>query len=55
VGHVEKVDRTLPLDQMIFHVRRGAHLRPRWRDDFDAPARELGLSADEVVAWPCSS
>jgi hypothetical protein len=51
VGHVEKVDRTLPLDQMIFH----AHLRPRWRDDRDALARELGLSAGEVIAWPCSS
>jgi len=55
VGHVEKVDRTLPLDQMIFPVRSDAHLRPRWRDDFDALARELGLSADEVVAWPRSS
>jgi hypothetical protein len=55
VGHVEEVDRTLPLDQMIFHVWREAHLRPHWRDDFDALARELGLPADEVVAWPCSS
>jgi protocatechuate 4,5-dioxygenase alpha chain len=50
MGHVEKVDRTLPLNQMIFHVRRDAELRRRWRDDFDALAREFGLSADETAA-----
>ena len=55
MGHVEKVDRTLALDQMIFPVRRDAHLPRRWRDDFDALAREVGLSADEVVAWPRSN
>ena len=55
MGHVDKVDRTLPLNLMIFHVRRDAELRRRWREDFDALARELGLPADEVVAWPCSS
>jgi hypothetical protein len=50
MGHVEKVDRTLPLNQMIFHVRRDAELRRRWREDFDALAREFGLSADEIRA-----
>ena len=50
MGHVEKVDRTLPLNQMIFHVRRDAELRRRWRQDFDALAREFGLSADEIAA-----
>jgi aromatic-ring opening dioxygenase LigAB LigA subunit len=50
MGHVEKVDRTLPLNQMIFYVRRDAELRRRWREDFDALAREFGLSADEIVA-----
>ena len=50
MGHVEKVDRTLPLNQMIFYVRRDAELRRRWREDFDALAREFGLSADEVAA-----
>jgi hypothetical protein len=50
MGHVEKVDRTLPLNQMIFHVRREAELRRRWREDFDTLAREFGLSADEIAA-----
>jgi hypothetical protein len=50
MGHVEKVDRTLPLNQMIFYVRRDAELRRRWREDFDALAREFGLSADEIAA-----
>jgi hypothetical protein len=50
VGNVEKVDRTLALNQMIFHVRRDAELRRRWREDFDALAREFGLSAAEVDA-----
>ena len=50
MGHVEKVDRTLPLNQMIFYVRRDAELRRRWREDFDALAREFGLSANEITA-----
>lgn len=50
MGHVEKVDRTLPLNQMIFHVRRNAELRRRWREDFDGLAREFGLSAEETAA-----
>jgi Aromatic-ring-opening dioxygenase LigAB, LigA subunit len=50
MGHVEKVDRTLPLNQMIFYVRRDAELRRRWREDFDALAREFGLSPDEIAA-----
>jgi hypothetical protein len=50
MGNVENVDRTLPLNQMIFHVRRDAELRRRWRDDFEALAREFGLSAAEIEA-----
>jgi protocatechuate 4,5-dioxygenase alpha chain len=50
MGHVEKVDRTLPLNQMIFHVRRDGELRRRWREDFDALAHEFGLSTDEIAA-----
>jgi hypothetical protein len=50
VGHVEKVDRTLPLNQMIFHVRRDAELRRRWREDFDRLAGEFGLSPAEIRA-----
>jgi len=50
MGNVERVDRTLPLNQMIFHVRRDADLRRRWREDFEGLAREFSLSAQEVDA-----
>jgi hypothetical protein len=50
MGNVENVDRTLRLNQMIFHVRRDAELRRRWREDFDALAHEFGLSEPEIRA-----
>ena len=50
MGNVENVDRTLRLNQMIFYVRRDADLRRRWREDFDALAREFGLSEPEIEA-----
>lgn len=50
MGHVEKVDRTLPLNEMIYHVRRNAELRHRWREDFRALAAEFRLSPEETAA-----
>jgi Aromatic-ring-opening dioxygenase LigAB, LigA subunit len=50
MGHVEKVDRTLPLNEMLYHVRKDAELRRRWREDFDALAREFGLGSEEIEA-----
>ena len=50
MGNVERVDRTLPLNQMIFHVRRDVDLRRRWRENFEGLAREFGLSAEEIEA-----
>src|SRR5262245_30596181 len=50
MGNVEKVDRTLPLNQMIFYVRRDAELRRRWREDFDGLAGEFGLTRAETDA-----
>lgn len=50
MGPVDRVDRTLPLNEMIYHVRRDADLRRRWREDFAGLARQFGLSPDEVVA-----
>jgi len=50
VGNVERCDKTLPLNQMMFHVRRDAGLRERWRADFAALAREFGLSRAEIEA-----
>jgi hypothetical protein len=50
MGSVERCDPTLPLNEMIFHVRRDAALRARWRTDLDALAREFGLSREEYEA-----
>jgi len=50
MGNVERCDKTLPLNQMMFHVRRDARLRERWNSDFEALAREFGLSRAEIEA-----
>ena len=50
MGNVERCDKTLPLNEMMFHVRRDAGLRARWRDDFQALALEFGLSRAEIDA-----
>src|SRR5436305_13238990 len=50
MGNVERCDKTLPLNQMMFHVRRDAQLRARWRTDFEGLAREFGLSRAEIDA-----
>ncbi len=50
MGNVERVDRTLPLNEMIYYVRRDAALRRRFSEDLDGLAREFGLSAEEREA-----
>jgi protocatechuate 4,5-dioxygenase alpha chain len=50
MGNVERCDKTLPLNEMMFHVRRDSRLRERWTSDFEALAREFGLSRDEIDA-----
>ena len=50
MGNVDKVDRTLPLNEMIYYVRKDAKLRQRWLEDLDGLAREFGLSHDELDA-----
>ena len=50
MGNVERCDKTLPLNEMIFYVRRDAGLRERFRTDLAALAREFGLSAEEHEA-----
>src|SRR5262244_3198104 len=47
MGSVDRCDKTLPLNEMIFHVRRDAGLRARWLTDLDGLAREFGLSQEE--------
>ena len=50
MGNVDKVDRTLPLNEMIYYVRKDARLRQRWVEDLDGLAREFGLSPGELLA-----
>jgi Aromatic-ring-opening dioxygenase LigAB, LigA subunit len=50
MGSVDRCDPTLPLNEMMYYVRKDAALRARWDADLDGLAREFGLSADELVA-----
>jgi len=50
MGNVERCDKTLPLNEMIFYVRRDAALRARWLTDLEGLARDFGLSRDEYEA-----
>jgi protocatechuate 4,5-dioxygenase alpha chain len=50
VGNVERCDKTLALNEMIFHVRRDARLRARWKTDLEALATEFRLTRPEYEA-----
>jgi len=50
MGNVDKVDRALPLNEMIYYVRKDGRLRQRWVEDLDGLAREFGLSPEELDA-----
>src|SRR6266508_5748910 len=50
MGNVERCDKTLPLNEMIFYVRRDPALRARWTSDLEGLAREFGLSRAEYEA-----
>jgi protocatechuate 4,5-dioxygenase alpha chain len=50
MGNVDKVDRTLPLNEMIDYVRQDAALRRRFAEDLEGLARQFGLSAEELEA-----
>ncbi len=50
MGNVERVDKTLPLNEMIYYVRKDAELRRRWLDDLENLCREFGCSDTEYQA-----
>jgi len=50
MGNVERCDKTLPTNEMIYHVRRDAVLRARFLTDLEGIAREFGLSRAEYEA-----
>jgi len=50
MGSVELVDKTLPLNDMIYYVRKDAELRERWLTDLKGVCEEFGLSDEEYQA-----
>ncbi len=50
MGNVERCDKTLRINEMMFHVRKDPALRARWLTDLAGVARELGLTAAEYEA-----
>jgi protocatechuate 4,5-dioxygenase alpha chain len=50
MGNVERCDKTLPVNEMMFHVRRDAALRARFLTDLEGLAREFRLSQAEYEA-----
>jgi len=50
MGNVDRCDKTLPTNEMMYHVRRDAALRARWLTDLEGIARQFGLSPEEYEA-----
>jgi Aromatic-ring-opening dioxygenase LigAB, LigA subunit len=50
MGNVERCDKTLPTNEMMFALRRDAALRACLVSDLEAVAEQFGLSAAEVEA-----
>jgi len=50
MGNVERCDKTLPTNAMMYYVRKDATLRARWLTDLEGLAREFGLSREEYEA-----
>ena len=50
MGNVERCDKTLPANAMMYAVRKDAGLRARWLSDLEGLAREFGLSRAEYEA-----
>ena len=50
MGNVERCDKTLPLNEMMFYVRRDPALRARWLHDLEGLASEFGLGREEYEA-----
>lgn len=50
MGAVERCDKTLPLNEMMFYVRKSKALRDRWTTDLEGICREFGVSQAEYEA-----
>jgi hypothetical protein len=50
MGNVERVDKTLATNEMVYYLRRDPELQRRWISDRRAVCREFGLSDLEIEA-----
>jgi protocatechuate 4,5-dioxygenase alpha chain len=50
MGSVERCDPTLPLNEMMFYVRRDPALRARALSDLEGLCRQFGLGREEYEA-----
>lgn len=50
MGNVERCDKTLPTNVMMYQVRKDPALRARWLSDLEGLAREFKLSREEYDA-----
>jgi hypothetical protein len=50
MGSVERVDKTLPLNELVYYVRKDAALREEWRTNLAELTRRFGLSTAEYEA-----
>jgi aromatic-ring opening dioxygenase LigAB LigA subunit len=50
MGSVDRCDPTLPLNEMMFYVRRSKELRERWTTDLSGLCREFGVTEPEYEA-----
>jgi hypothetical protein len=50
MGSVDRCDKTLPLNEMMFYVRKSRALRERWNTDLRGLCREFGVSDEEYQA-----
>ena len=50
MASVDRCDKTLPLNEMMFYVRKSKALRDRWNTDLAGLCREFGVSDAEYQA-----
>ena len=50
MGNVERVDKTLPTNDMVFYLRKDPVLQKRWLTEREKVCREFGLGEKEIEA-----
>ena len=50
MGNVERVDKTLAANEMVYYLRRDPVLQRRWLEERETVCREFGLGKEEIEA-----